>query len=161
MTTVLALALLLAADPTPPAPPAVIPATSARFFALRLRPGQDLRKSLEAVAKEQGLRAGFVVTTVGSLRRAALRLADRPEPTVFEGRFEIVSLVGTLSAEGGMHLHASISDGTGRTIGGHLAEGCEVYTTAEIVLGEAQGLEFVREPDTQTGYKELVVRKAR
>jgi predicted DNA-binding protein with PD1-like motif len=88
-----------------------------------------------------------------------LRLADQKDPTAFEGKYEIVSLVGTLSPDG-VHLHISLSDSTGRTIGGHPVEGCEIYTTAEIVIGEAVGLKFTREQDAQTGYKELKIRKA-
>lgn len=131
-----------------------------RVYALRLRPGQDLRQELERFTKERGIKAGFVITTVGSLRKASLRLADRSEPTGFEGKFEIVSLVGTLTQDG-VHLHASISDGEGRTVGGHLVEGCLVYTTAEIVIGEAKGMEFRRETDAATGYKELTIRPRR
>lgn len=128
-----------------------------RVYALRLRPGQDLRRELEKFTKERGIKAGFVVTAVGSLQKASLRLADRSDATGFEGKFEIVSLVGTLTQDG-VHLHASISDGAGRTVGGHLVEGCLVYTTAEIVIGEASGMEFRRETDKSTGYKELTIR---
>lgn len=130
-----------------------------RVFALRLRPGQDLRKQIEAFAKEHQLRAGFIMTTVGSLQRATIRLADQPNATTFDGKFEIVSLVGTLGPDG-VHLHISISDNTGKTIGGHLTEGCVIYTTAEIVIGEATGLVFSREKDEQTGYQELRIRRA-
>lgn len=33
--------------------------------------------------------------------------------------------------EDGAHLHISVSDGDGRTLGGHLAEGTFVHTTAQ------------------------------
>ncbi|MFL6286753.1 MAG: PPC domain-containing DNA-binding protein [Pyrinomonadaceae bacterium] len=131
-----------------------------KVFALRLRPGQDLRKELERFTKERGLRAGFIITTVGSLQKASLRLADKSEATSFDGKFEIVSLVGTLARDG-VHLHISISDGTGRTVGGHLVEGCQIYTTAEIVIGEVSGMVFSRETDKATGYKELTIRQQR
>lgn len=129
-----------------------------QLFALRLRPGQDLGLELSRFVQENGLRAGFVMTCVGSLRQAALRLANRPETTLYEDKFEIVSLVGTLDAEG-YHLHISLSDGRGRTIGGHLMEGCLIYTTAEIVIGEADHLLFSRPFDPETGYPELEVIK--
>jgi predicted DNA-binding protein with PD1-like motif len=51
-----------------------------------------------------------------------------------------------------------VSDSTGRTIGGHLLDGCRVYTTAEIVLGELPALAFTREIDPTFGYRELAVR---
>src|SRR5688572_12794827 len=100
-------------------------------FALRLRPGQDLRRELESFRAEHDLRAGFIRTGVGSLAHAALRMANRPETTVLVDDFEIISLVGTLSPDGA-HLHASVSDPTGAMRGGHVQVGCLVRTTAEI-----------------------------
>lgn len=131
-----------------------------KTYALRLKPGQDLRQELEKFAKERKLQAGLIVTAVGSLTKAGLRLADQSGATRFEGKFEIVSLVGTLSPDG-PHLHLSVSDKTGRTIGGHLVEGCTVYTTVELVIGEIEGVRFTREQDAESGYKELrVTRRA-
>ncbi|MEP7340399.1 MAG: PPC domain-containing DNA-binding protein [Acidobacteriota bacterium] len=128
-----------------------------KTYVLRLVPGQDLRAELEQFTKSKNIRAGFIVTCVGSLRKAALRLADKSDATDFGGKFEIVSLVGTLAPDG-PHLHISISDGEGKTIGGHLVAGCEIYTTAEIVIGDALGLKMTREPDRKSGYKELKIR---
>ncbi|MFO7622919.1 MAG: DUF296 domain-containing protein [Anaerolineales bacterium] len=45
-------------------------------FALRLKPYQDLRRELEAFAAARQMRAGLVLTCVGSLTQAALRLAN-------------------------------------------------------------------------------------
>jgi hypothetical protein len=128
-----------------------------RTFAIRLRPGQDLERELLALAEREGIQAGWVLTCVGSLSRAVLRLAGGREHAVREEPFEIVSLVGTLSADGG-HLHLSVADAAGRTLGGHLAEGCVVRTTAEVVVAGDERLRFVREHDPETGYDELVVR---
>ena len=139
------------------APP--LPASTARHYALRLRPGQDLRQELLAFVGARHLQAGAVVTGVGSLTVATLRLANQEGPTVYRGHFEIVSLVGTLSVHGS-HLHLAVADSTGRTLGGHLLDGCRVYTTAEIVLAELPQLEFRREVDPTFGYQELVVRPA-
>lgn len=127
-------------------------------FALRLGPGQDLKKELDAFARENSLQAGFIVTCVGSLRKATLRPANQQTPLVREQKFEIVSLVGTLSPEGS-HLHIALSDSTGATLGGHLLEGNLVYTTAEIVIGEAEDYRFKREVDPATTFRELKVEK--
>ena len=127
-----------------------------KTYALRLRPGDDLRQALLAFVQVQHVRAGAVLTCVGSLTVATLRLANQEGPTEYRGPFEIVSLVGTLSTNGS-HLHLAVADGTGRTLGGHLLDGCRVYTTAEIVLGELPGLEFRRETDPAFGYQELAV----
>lgn len=137
------------------------PATSSplRTYALRLRPGQDLRRELLAFAQAHNLQAACVLTGVGSLTTATLRLANQEGPSVYQGHFEIVSLVGTLSVNGS-HLHLSVADSTGRTLGGHLLDGNSIYTTAELVIGELPALEFRRETDATFGYQELVVRPA-
>ncbi|MGE0495304.1 MAG: PPC domain-containing DNA-binding protein [Vulcanimicrobiota bacterium] len=124
--------------------------------ALRLSPGQDLKAELVGYIQQHHLQAGAIVTCVGSLERVVLRLADQAEGTTFEGKFEIVSLVGTLSPDG-VHLHLAVSDSQGHTIGGHLMEGCHVYTTAEIVLVELKDTQFRRTLDPSTGYPELEV----
>lgn len=72
-----------------------------------------------------------------------------------DARFEICSLVGTLSPDG-LHLHASLGDEAGGVCGGHLVR-ATVHTTAEIVVGFALSLTFSREMDPVTGFKELVV----
>jgi hypothetical protein len=127
-----------------------------RVLALRLRPKQDLKLALHAFATQEGLQAGFILSGIGSLYRAAIRLADQADPTVYTGKFEITSLAGTLAVSG-THLHMAIANPKGHTIGGHLAEGCLIYTTAEIVIGEATQLRFGRELDQETGFQELVV----
>ena len=143
---------------TAPAVP-VAPHSILKTYALRLRPGDDLRQQLTAFVQAQHIAAGTMLTCVGSLTVATLRLANQEGPTVYRGHFEIVSLVGTLSVNGS-HLHLAVADSTGRTIGGHLLDGCRVYTTAEIVLGELPQLAFRRETDATSGYQELVVRPA-
>jgi predicted DNA-binding protein with PD1-like motif len=130
-----------------------------RTYALRLRPGQDLRQQLTAFAEQHQIRAGALVTCVGSLTQATLRLANQEGPTVYKGHFEIVSLVGTLSVNGS-HLHLAVSDSTGRTIGGHLLDGNVIFTTAELVVGVMEELDFRREPDPAFGYRELTIHPA-
>ena len=137
-------------------PPLVTPSSPLTSYALRLRPGQDLKQSLTAFVEAHHLRAGAVLTCVGSLTDVALRLANQEGPTTYHGHFEIVSLVGTLSTAGS-HLHLSVADSTGRTLGGHLLDGCRIYTTAELVLAELPALEFRRETDPTFGYKELTI----
>ena len=152
---------LLAQPATPSRNPASamlpIPPSALKTHALRLRPGDDLRQQLMAFVQVNHIVAGTMLTCVGSLTVATLRLANQEGPTVYRGHFEIVSLVGTLSTNGS-HLHLAVVDSTGRTIGGHLLDGCRVYTTAEMVLGELPELDFRRETDPTFGYQELVVR---
>jgi uncharacterized protein len=124
----------------------------------RLKPGQDLRKSIEDYVKENDIKAGWVATCVGSLTNYNIRFANQKEGSTGTGHFEIVSLTGTVSTNGS-HVHISISDSTGRTIGGHLLQGNIVYTTAEIVLQSSPSFIFKREKDGSTPWEELQVEK--
>ncbi|HEY9644497.1 MAG TPA: PPC domain-containing DNA-binding protein [Coleofasciculaceae cyanobacterium] len=124
--------------------------------ALRLHPQQDLKAELEAFVQAQELEAACVITGVGSLTQAVLRFAGQPNGILLKEKFEIVSLTGVMSRHGS-HYHVSIADSTGRTLGGHVMPGCLIYTTAEIIIGILPQLSFRREPDTLTGYRELVI----
>ncbi len=123
----------------------------------RLTPGQDLKNELIAFCKSRDLKAATLLSGVGSLTEARLRLAGATVEAHLTGPFEIISLIGTLSAETA-HLHIAIADSTGKTTGGHLLEGCPIHTTAEIVLLEIPAIEFQRVYDKNTGYKELTIK---
>ena len=121
---------------------------------LRLSPGDDLRAALDAALAGSGAQAAFVVSGIGSLREARVRFAGRDAPHHAVGDLEILTLSGTLGA-GGSHLHASLSDADGRVFGGHVAPGCVVRTTAEVLLVLLDDVRFTREHDALTGYAEL------
>lgn len=126
------------------------------IIAVRLRPNDDLKQALDNITRENKLSAAAIVSAVGSLSSAAIRLGTG-EVKNLDGPFEIVSLSGTLG-QGGMHVHIAVADGRGNTFGGHMLHGCEVNTTVEIVihnLSDCYVFERVQDPDT--GYKELVV----
>jgi predicted DNA-binding protein with PD1-like motif len=121
---------------------------------VRLRPGHDLRGALMAAATGHD---AFVLCGIGSLRTACIRFAGAEEPDTLHADFEILTLAGTLSADG-PHLHISVSDAQGHVLGGHVASGCIVRTTAEVLLALLPEWQLSREADAQTGYAELVVR---
>ena len=125
--------------------------------AFRLKPGQDLLIGMSEFVQERQIEAGFIITCVGSLTRFNLRFANQSEGTTDNGYFEIVSLSGTVSKNGN-HIHMSISDSDGKTLGGHLLDDNLIYTTAEIVLGENRDLVFTREKDGTTPWEELIIR---
>lgn len=127
-----------------------------KILPLRLKPSQDLRQSLKDFVQTQNIEAGFILTAIGSLKQAAIRFADCQEITILHDKFEILSLNGTL-ANTGVHLHIAISDRNGKTIGGHLVDGCIIYTTAEIVIGVSEEFRFLRTTDLETGYLELEI----
>jgi len=127
-------------------------------YTFRLTPGQDLFDSIESFVKQEQIEAGCILSGVGSLTHAVLRLANRDEYNEYDGHYEIVSVTGTVSIHGS-HLHLSISDGNGVTIGGHLVSGCKIYTTAEIVIAAFPNVIYKREFAEDSGYDELVVYK--
>ncbi|HEX5943970.1 MAG TPA: PPC domain-containing DNA-binding protein [Anaerolineales bacterium] len=128
-------------------------------YTFRLSPGQDLFDSIQAFVMKKDVQAGCMLSGVGSLRHATLRLADREYNSEYEGPFEIVSITGTVSVHGS-HLHIAISDGDGRTIGGHFESGCRIYTTAEIVITVFNDVVYKREFAEDSGYEELMVYEA-
>lgn len=118
-----------------------------------------MRASIEAFAQREGIRAGFVLTCVGNLSGAELRMADERIMRSYVGTFEIVSLVGTFEP-GNAHLHIALSDPSGAVFGGHLRLGSIVGITAELILGELADLVFARSLDPDTGFVELLVESA-
>ena len=135
---------------------------SMKLFPIRLTPGQDLRAELEVAVQRQNCRAAFVLSGIGSLSTAGIRLAGADQATRLTGSMEILTLSGTVAvAEGGTssHMHMAVSTATGEVLGGHVAPGCTVLTTAEVLLALLPDWQFSREPGMGTGYDELVVQK--
>lgn len=124
---------------------------------LRLPPDADLRAALEAAVAGRAGVAAFVVAGIGSLRAARVRRAGAAMPDATTGEYEILSLSGTIAADGA-HLHVALADAQGRVSGGHVGHGCIVRTTAEVMLLLLPEWSFAREPDAATGFAELVVR---
>ncbi len=128
-----------------------------KSFAFRLTPHQSVKESILAFAKQNKIKAGCIVTAVGSLEQIQLRFANQEFGTKRKGHFELISLTGTFS-DASSHLHMSVSDSTGQIIGGHLMDDNLVYTTLEVVVVELTDVEFIREKDPSYGYSELIVK---
>jgi predicted DNA-binding protein with PD1-like motif len=127
---------------------------------VRIPPGEDLREALDRVLAAHGCDAAFVVAGVGSLATTRLRLAGADEPTALDGAVEILTLAGSVSPAGS-HLHVSVADAAGRVTGGHVARGCVVRTTAEVLLVLLPEWSMNRVTDSVTGPAELVVQPKR
>jgi predicted DNA-binding protein with PD1-like motif len=131
-----------------------------KMIAIRLKYGQDLKNEIENIAKENNISSGYIATCVGSLTTVSLRMAgaepEKQDLRIIKGKYEIVSLVGTISPDGS-HLHLAVSDSNGSTIGGHLKSGSIIDTTAEIVIGYSDDVNFQRIIDKDTGFKELII----
>lgn len=130
-----------------------------RTHAFRLHRGDDLLESLRAYASAHDVRAAAIVSGVGCVTRAVIRDASGATIHELSGRYEIVSMTGTVSCER-THLHIALAGEDMRVIGGHLCAGTMVNTTCEVVLLELPGVAFSKEFDPETGYNELKITKA-
>ena len=130
-----------------------------KHHAFRLTYGMDLRQGIEDYCRDNDIHSAAIVTVVGCVYRARIRLADGETIEEYAERYELVCLTGTVSPDGS-HMHVSLADEDGRVIGGHMCNGCLVNTTAEVVLVSLdEEYRFSREYDDSTGYDELVIRK--
>ncbi|MGD1715058.1 PPC domain-containing DNA-binding protein [Dapis sp. BLCC M172] len=127
-----------------------------KIYPFRLKPNLDLKQSLKDWAIDNQIECGFILTAIGSLKQAAIRFANQEKSNILYDKFEIISLNGTVACSG-VHLHILISNGEGKTIGGHLDYGCIIYTTAEIVIGTTKAWRFARNLDPETSYNELEI----
>ena len=135
--------------------------------AMRLTPGTELKTALMDYVSEHALSSAYISTCVGSVSASRLRMASCSDPGSaaahvrdYAGNREIVSMVGTITARDGAHIHVSLSDEEGAVVGGHLLS-ARVFTTAEVVLHELPCAQFSRKHDPATGFKELVVERSR
>ncbi|GFS08657.1 bifunctional protein GlmU-like [Elysia marginata] len=134
------------------------PSGPLQCYPIRVCPGQELKSTLAQFVRSQALKAAFVLTCVGSVTRAHLRMANSTDTKLYDqGPYEIVSLVGTLSGGASGHLHTSLSNAEGAVVGGHVMGQMIVHTTAEVVVGNVSQVTFTRQPDPATGYDELCV----
>ena len=145
----------------------------ARLHCVRISPGDDVLACLLDFVTQRGLTAAAVVSAVGSTGTTTLRPAGGEPTRTFEGKFEVVSLSGTI-APGGQpggdiyggvdgekhHLHLSIAGPDCATYGGHLLAGTTVRTTLEVVIADLVGATFDRPLDPLTGYAELSIGSA-
>lgn len=122
----------------------------------RITRGDDLKKVLAEIVTQHSIRAGSIASCVGSLSALNIRLAGAEQTLSLEAPFELVSLMGTLTAKH-QHVHIAVSDTQGRVWGGHLLKGCLIDTTAELIIHHYPDLVFQRAFDEQTGFSELVV----
>jgi len=142
-----------------------------KVMVMRLAPGCDLKKSLEEVVKKEDIQAGVVLSGAGSLSQVILRnvrLFPDEFPIMDRNRIytpkkeplELLSLSGNISRqedEVHIHCHVTISSGLddSRAYGGHLIDGCVVFSTCEVIIAEITGLKMKRNTDPETRALEL------
>lgn len=130
--------------------------SSSQFYSLRLQPGAELIEQLRQFIQVNHIKAGWIASVVGSLSSVSLRYAGCEWTSLIEGKFEVITLGGTLDSQF-EHLHMSVADETGRVIAGHVMSGNIVRTTLELIIGELCDVEFSRQHCVLSGYDELVI----
>lgn len=126
-----------------------------RTICRRLRRGTDLLAALKQIAQDEQLQAAVILSGVGCVSRAQVRDADGATIRRIDEHCEIVALQGTVS-QTRCHVHIALSRMGLGVVGGHLAPGCIINTTCELVLLEQDGWTCSREFDDETGYDEIL-----
>ena len=78
-------------------------------LAVRLKKGADLKASIEEICLKNEVSCAVILSGVGCLYEAQIRLAGATEVLEFKEDLEIVSLTGTIAA-GKSHIHISLAD---------------------------------------------------
>ncbi|MBW3698295.1 DNA-binding protein [Vibrio sp. T187] len=125
-------------------------------IAIRLTKGQDLKVELQRLVDQYDVKAGTIASCAGCVQKLNIRLANADFTKFIEAPFEIVSLMGTLTASH-QHVHIAVADEQGSVLGGHLLEGTIVSHTAELIIHRYDDMEFTREHDDSTGFTELSI----
>lgn len=126
-----------------------------KYHCLRLHRGDDLLESIRTLARQEHIRAGVVLSSVGCISRGRVRDASGVTIREIGEHCEILCLNGTVS-EKRCHLHIALSREDLSCLGGHLCPGCIINTTCELVIGELPGVGIDVEFDSETGYDELI-----
>ncbi|MBI4797545.1 MAG: DNA-binding protein [Desulfarculus sp.] len=111
----------------------------------RLPKGSDLLEALTQLCQAAGIQMGRV-QAIGAVTRARVGYYDQAARVYnfldFNQDLEILALVGNVSLKDGrsfVHAHVTLGDAQGQALGGHLAEGCEVFACEyEIVEYQAE-----------------------
>lgn len=135
------------------------------LIAARLLPGTDVMLGIEKICQETGIRCGVVGCAIGSLEKATFQVLLPKEdvkiraaygaPISVRGPIEILGIRGVIfeSENGGvaLHLHVTLCDKDGKTMGGHLVYGENpVLATLDLVIQELEGIRISREYDPET-----------
>lgn len=138
-----------------------------RVFAIRMAPGDDLYGTTLKICKEKGVKAGVILSAAASLQKAMLRnVWQFPDPfpitnecrifTPLNGPLELLQMSGniTQTEKGEPYLHAHVTISLGRPeatcFGGHLVEGCTIFSTCELMIAELEDIALMRLMDKHT-----------
>lgn len=135
----------------------------------RLKPGDDVLKSIIQACEDNGVKNGVILCGIGSLRGAKLfnptpvplsvskfGYGYPPQPQELRtGAIELLAVNGIiLHGDDGKvnpHIHFTVSDELGCAWGGHMVEGNVVLLTVEVVIGVIDKVDMVRKFNEEAG----------
>jgi predicted DNA-binding protein with PD1-like motif len=137
--------------------------TGGKILAVRALPDTDLIEGIEAACKKNNVKYAYV-SCLGSLKSTGYMIAvPKPEAKIgmaygdmikVEGPIEILSCAGTVCQRDGAydcHIHAAMSDKTGKVLGGHIVKGQNpTWATLDIMIFEVKDAQLQRRFDDET-----------
>jgi hypothetical protein len=129
-------------------------------YVLRVEIGEEIQDTLRQFAQKVNLKGAFY-QGIGVISQVELAFfcseAKEYERRHFHGDYEMISLMGNISASNGFpspHSHVTLGDRNFQTISGHLVRGV-VSVTAEILVVSIE-LSLTRKEDPLLKYKGLI-----
>lgn len=123
----------------------------------RLKKGDDLLGALQKQCEDFNVTAGEI-RAIGAVSSARVGYYDQAHRKYefhdLQKPMEILSLIGNISLKDGkpfVHAHITLADETGVAVGGHLAEGSNVFACEFVIHEFLSSGAFTREFDDQTG----------
>ncbi len=131
--------------------------TAGRKIMGRLAKGSDLLGALEKCCRDAGVKLGEV-RALGAVSLARVGYYHQVEQKYrfieLRKPMEILSLIGNISLKDDkpfVHAHITLADKDGQALGGHLAEGTEVFACEFVIQEYLTDKPLVRHLDEETG----------
>lgn len=113
-------------------------------YVVRLNKGENVIESLKKLCKEEDIKLAEI-TGLGASDKVEIGVFNintkEYKTKVFEGMFEITSLVGNATRKDGevyLHIHINFGDAEGNVYGGHLVDS-KISATSEIIVRKING----------------------
>ena len=113
-------------------------------YVVRLNKGENVIESLKKLCKDEDIKLAEI-TGLGASDKVEIGVFNvntkEYKTKVFEGMFEITSLVGNATRKDGevyLHIHINFGDAEGNVFGGHLVES-KISATSEIIVRKIDG----------------------
>ena len=113
-------------------------------YVLRLNKGEEVIESLKELCSKEEIKLAEI-TGLGASNLVEIGLFNvntkEYKTKLFEGMFEITSLVGNATRKDGevyLHLHINFGNEAGNAFGGHLVR-ARISATGEIIVREIEG----------------------